>query len=87
MKSSADTTVVLGSDASLYHVFSHHIQPMVEEVAMSMQSSIDPTLLLNSDKYKEVTLSMQFSTNPTLLFGVDAYFDHVLSISNYVPSE
>jgi hypothetical protein len=54
---------------------------------MSMQSSVDPTLLLESDKSKEVTLSMQYSTNPTLLLGGDASFDHVLSISSSVPSE
>jgi hypothetical protein len=60
----------LGSDASLDHVVSHPIQPMVEEVVMPMQSSVDPTLLLESDKSKEVTLSMQSSVNPTLLLGV-----------------
>jgi hypothetical protein len=87
MQSSADTTPVLGSDASLDHVVSHPIQPMVEEVVMSMQSSVDPTLLLESDKSKEVTLSMQSSVNPTLLLGGDASFDHVLSISSFVPSE
>jgi hypothetical protein len=72
---------------SLDHVVSHPIQPMVEEVVMSMQSSVDPTLLLESDKSKEVTLSMQSSVNPTLLLGGDASFDHVLSISSSVPSE
>ena len=51
-----------------------------------MQSSVDPILLLESDKYKEVTLSMQSSINPTLLFGGDASFDHLLNISSYVPS-
>jgi hypothetical protein len=87
MQSSADTTPVLGSDVSLDHVVSHPIQPTVEEVVVSMQSSVDPTLLLESDKSKEVTLSMQSSVNPTLLLGGDASFDHVLSISSYVPSK
>jgi hypothetical protein len=82
MQSLADTTLVLGGDASLDHVVSHPIQPMVEEVVVSMQSSVDPTLLLESDKSKEVTLSMQSSANPTLLLGGDASFDHVLSISS-----
>jgi hypothetical protein len=87
MQSSTDTTPIFGGDASLDLVVSHPIQPMVEEVVMSMQSSVDPTLLLESDKSKEVTLSMQSSVNPTLLLGGDASFDHVLSISSPVPSE
>jgi hypothetical protein len=70
MQSSADTTPILGGDASLDLVVSHPIQPMVEEVVVSMQSSVDPTLLLESDKSKEVTLPMQSSVNPTLLLGV-----------------
>jgi hypothetical protein len=52
-----------------------------------MQSSVDPTLLLESDKSKEVTLPMKSSVNPTLLLGGDESFDHVLSISSFVPSE
>jgi hypothetical protein len=87
MQSSTDTTPIFGGDASLDLVVSHPIQPMVEEVVMSMQSSVDPTLLLESDKPKEVTLSMQSSVNPTLLLEGDASFDHVLSISSPVPSE
>jgi hypothetical protein len=86
MQSLADTTPVLGIDASLDLVVSHSIQPMVEEVVVPMQSSVNPTLLLKSNKSKEVTLSMQFLVNPTLLLRGDAYFDHVLSISSYVPS-
>jgi hypothetical protein len=42
---------------------------------------------LESDKSKEVTLSMQSSSNPTLILGGDASFDHVLTISNSVPSK
>jgi hypothetical protein len=66
----ADTTLVLGSDVSLYHVVSYPIQPTIEEVVVLMQSSFDPTLLLESDKYNEVTLSMKSSINPTLFLGV-----------------
>ena len=60
---------------------------MVEEVVMPMQSLVDPTLLLESDKSKEVTLLMQSSVNPTLLLGGDASFNHVLSIYSFVPFE
>jgi hypothetical protein len=52
MQSSTNTTPVLGSDASLDHVVSHPIQPKVEEVVLSMQYLVDPTLLLESDKSK-----------------------------------
>jgi hypothetical protein len=44
----ADPTPLLGGDVPSYHVFSQPIHPMVEEVVMSMQSSVDPTLLLES---------------------------------------
>jgi hypothetical protein len=82
----ADTHLPLGDDASLDLDISHHIQPMVEEVVMPMQSSANPTLLLESDKPKEVTLSMQYSVNPTLLLEGNASYDHVLSISISLPS-
>jgi hypothetical protein len=84
MKYSADTTLVLGSYVSLDHVVSH--QPMIEEVVMSMKSSIDSTLLSESDKSKEVTSLMHSSVNPTLLLWGDASFDHVLIISSSLPS-
>jgi hypothetical protein len=58
MQSSTDTTPIFGGDASHELVDSHPIQRTIEEVVMSMQSSIDPTLLLESDKPKEVTLPM-----------------------------
>jgi hypothetical protein len=87
MQSSANITHVLRSDASIDHVVLHPFQPAVEEVVVSMQSSVDTTLLLESDKSKEVTLSMQYSINPTLLLGGDASLDHVLSISIFVPPE
>jgi hypothetical protein len=87
MQYSTNTTPIFGGDVSLDLVLSHPIQPTVEEVFVSMQSSIDPTLLLESDKSKEVTLLMQFSVNPTLILGGDASFDHFLSIYSFVPSE
>jgi hypothetical protein len=87
MQSSAKKTHVLGSDVSLDHVVSHHIQPTVLEVVVPMESSVNPTLLLESEDYKKVTLPMQSLVTPTLLLGGDASFDHVLSISSYVPSE
>jgi hypothetical protein len=87
MQFSSDTTPILGSDVSLDLIVSHPIQPMVEEVVVPMQSLVDPTLLLESDKSKKVTLSMQYSVNPTLLLGGDAYFEHVLTISIHVTSE
>jgi hypothetical protein len=86
MQYSTDTTPVFGGDASLDHVVLHPIQPMFEELVVSMQSSVDPTLLLESEKSKEVTLLMKSSINPTLLLGGDVSFDHVLSISIHVPS-
>jgi hypothetical protein len=55
MKSPIDTTHVFGGDASLDLVVSHPIQPTVEEVVVSMQYSINPTLLLESEKSKEMT--------------------------------
>jgi hypothetical protein len=87
MQYSAETTSIFRGDASLDHVFSHPFQPTVKEVVMLMQYSVDPTLLVKSDKPKEVTLLMQSSVNPTLLLGGDAYFNHVLSISSHVPFE
>jgi hypothetical protein len=87
MQSSVDTTPILRSDVYLDHVVLHPIQPMVEEVFILMQSSVNPTLLLESDKSKEVTLPMQYSVNPTLLLGGEAPFNHVLRISNFVSYE
>jgi hypothetical protein len=87
MQSSADTAPIFGGDVSLDLVVSHAIQTLIEEVVMPMQSSIDPTLPLESNKPKEVTLSMQYLINPTLVLEGDASFNHVLSISILVPSE
>jgi hypothetical protein len=87
MQSLADTTPILGSDVSLAHVVSHPIQPTVEEDVVSMEYLVDPTLLLDSEKFNEVTLLMQSSVNPTLLLGGDASLDHMHRISSYVPSK
>jgi hypothetical protein len=59
---------------------------MVEEVVMPMQSSVDPTLLLESDKSKGVVTPMQFSVDPALLVLVLYLLCHVLSISSAIPS-
>jgi hypothetical protein len=67
MQYSVDTTLIFGGDVSLDHVVSNLIQPVVEEVVVSMQSLVDPTLLLESDKYTKVVSLMQYSTDPTLL--------------------
>jgi hypothetical protein len=87
MQYSTNTTHIFGGDASLYLVVSYPIKPMVEEVVMVMKSSIDTTLLLESENSKEVTLSMQSSVNPTLILEGDASFDHILNISSLVLSE
>jgi hypothetical protein len=87
MQSSTDTTPIFGGDASLDLVVSHPIQPMVEEVVMLMQSSTNPTLLLESENPKGVTFSMQSSINLTLILEGDASFNHVLIISSHVYSQ
>jgi hypothetical protein len=86
MQSSTDTTTICGGDASLELVVSHPIQPTVEEVVMLMKYSVDPTVLLKSDKPKEVTLLMQCSVSPTFLLEGDAFFNHVLKIYSFAPS-
>jgi hypothetical protein len=60
---------------------------MVEEVVISMQYLIDPTLLLVSDKSKEAAALMQFLVNPALLVLVLYLLSHVLSSSITSPSE
>jgi hypothetical protein len=84
--SSADTSLIFGGDASLDLVFSHPIQPMVEEVVVWMQYLVDPTLILESDESTKVVETMQYSANPTLLLGSDASFYYVFRISTLVPS-
>jgi hypothetical protein len=77
MQSSADTTPILRGDASLDHVVSHPIQPMIEEVVVLKQSSINPTLLLESEKSKEVTMLMKILPIPLFFWGLM----HILTMS------
>jgi hypothetical protein len=74
----------LGGDVPLGHVDLQPIQPMVEEVVMPMQSSVDPTLLLESVESTKVVTSMQYLVDPTLLMGSDMSTDYVFSISSSV---
>jgi hypothetical protein len=81
MQSSTDNTLVLWGDAPLELVLSHPIQPVVEEVVISMQYSINPTLLSESDKSKEAVMPMQFLVDLVLLVLVLYLLCHVLIIS------
>jgi hypothetical protein len=63
MKSSTNNTLIFWGDAPFDLVISHPIQPMVEEVVVSIQYLIDPTLLLESDKSKEVIVTHQNYSN------------------------
>jgi hypothetical protein len=87
MQSLTDTTPILESDASLDHVVSYPIQPMVEKMLVLLQFLVDPTLLLESEKFKEVTLLMQYLVNPTLILEGDVSFDHILNIFSSVTFE
>jgi hypothetical protein len=87
MQSLTENTPIFWGDAPLDLVVSHPIQPMVEELVVSMQYSIDPTLLLESDKSKEAVASMQFSVDLALLVLVLYLLCHILSIYSLAPSE
>jgi hypothetical protein len=87
MQSLTEKTHVFGSDAPLDLVVLHPIQQMVEEVVVSMQSSIDPTLLLESDKSKGAIMPMQFLVDLSLLVLVLYLLYHVVSIRDNAPSE
>jgi hypothetical protein len=87
MQSLTDNTPIFWGDTPLDLVVSHPIQPMVEEVVVSMQSSIKPTLLLESDKYKEVIVPMKLLVDPALLVLVLYLLCHLLSISSTSPFE
>jgi hypothetical protein len=50
-----------------------------------MQYSIDPTLLLESDKSKGVVTPMKFLVDPALLVLFLYLVCHVLSISSSIP--
>jgi hypothetical protein len=87
MQSSTDNTPIFWGDTPLDLVVSHPIQPMVEEVVVSIQSPIDPTLLLESDKSKEMIVPMQFLVDLALLVLVLYLLCHLLSISSTSPFE
>jgi hypothetical protein len=44
-------------------------------MVLLMQSSIDPTLLLESDESTKMIVSMQYLVDPTLLLESDASID------------
>jgi hypothetical protein len=88
------------SDSESFEVSSQSIQPLVEKVVMSMQSSVDPTPLLGGKVpldhvvlqpiqplVVKVVMSMQSLDDPTLLLGSDVSTDYVFSISGSVLSE
>jgi hypothetical protein len=85
MTSSTNTTLVFWGDAPLDLIVLHPIQPMVEEEVVLMQSLIDPTLLLESDKSKEAVMPMQLLVDPLVMFLY--LLCHVLSISSTSPYE
>jgi hypothetical protein len=87
IQSSTDNTPIFGGDPPLDLIVLHPIQPMVKEVVILMQSSIAPTLLLESDKSKEAVAPMQFLVDLVLLVLVLYLLCHVLSISITSPSE
>jgi hypothetical protein len=87
MQSSIENTSIFWVDAPLDLIVSHPIQPMVEELVISMQSLINLTLLLESDKSKEVIVPMQFLVDSTLLVLVIYLLCHVLINSITSPSE
>jgi hypothetical protein len=69
----------LGGDAPLDHVASQPIHPVVEEVVTLMQSSFDPTIILESVYSTKVVTPMKSSVDPTFLLGSDVdpdYFRH-----------
>jgi hypothetical protein len=63
----------LGGDVPSDHVASQHIQPVVEEVVMLMQSSVDPTLLMESVESTKVVTLMKYSADLTLLMEIFYY--------------
>jgi hypothetical protein len=87
MQSLTTNTHVFWGDAPLDLVVLHPIQPMVEDVVVSMKFSINPTLLLESDKSKKAVAPMQFLVDPSLLVLVLYLLCHVLSISSTSPNE
>jgi hypothetical protein len=82
-----DNTLVFLGDSPFELVVSHPIQPMVDEVVVSMQYSINPTLLLESDNSKEAVAPMHFLVDPALLVLVLYLLCHVLIIYVTSPSK
>jgi hypothetical protein len=87
MQSSSDNTLVFWGGAPLDLVFSHPIPLMVEEVVISMQYSIDPTLLSKSAKSKEAVAPIKILADRALLVLVLYLLCHVLIIYITSPSE
>jgi hypothetical protein len=87
IESSADPTPLLGGDVPIDHVVLQPIHPVVEKVFTPMQTSVDPTLLLESVESTKVVTPMQSSTDPTLRLGSDVSTNYVFSISSSVLSE
>jgi hypothetical protein len=67
MKSLADPTPLFGGDAPSDHVVLHPTKTIFEEVFMLMQSSTNPTLLLESIMSTKVVTPMKSSADTTLL--------------------
>jgi hypothetical protein len=87
IQSSPNPTPFLRGDVPIYHVVSHPIQPVVEKVVTSMQSLVDPTLLLESVESTKMVTSMQSLADPTLLLRSDVSTDYVYRIFISVLSE
>jgi hypothetical protein len=66
-------------DSESSQVSSQSIKTLVEKLVMSMQSSVDPTLLLESVESTKVVMLMQSSVDPTPLLGDEVLLDHVVS--------
>jgi hypothetical protein len=60
---------------------------VVEEVVFPMQSSVDPTLLLESVDSTKVAMLMQYLAYPTLLLGSDVSTNYFFIISNSILSK
>jgi hypothetical protein len=86
MQYSANPTLLFWGYFPSDHVASQPIQLVIEEVVMSMQSSVDPTLLLESVESTKVVTPMKYSVYPTLLLGSDVSTDYVFIISSSVLS-
>jgi hypothetical protein len=88
----------MGSEVSM--VSPHPISPLIDMEVMSLQSSSDPTPIVEGDvsdvpvithpiqpEVEEVVVPVQSLVNPTLLFKGDASFNNVVNIFDTAPSE